>query len=66
MIGAGYKQAIVTLVERKNGMALLGKVPFKQADLVAQAIEQRLKPYKSVAKTLDTGQREGILASPTD
>jgi transposase, IS30 family len=52
VIGAGYKQAIVTLVERKSGMALLAKVPFKRADLVAQAIEQRLKPYTSVAKTL--------------
>jgi IS30 family transposase len=31
---------------------LLAKVPFKRADLVAQAIEQRLKPYTSVAKTL--------------
>jgi len=27
-------------------------VPFKRADLVAQAIEQRLKPYLSLAKTL--------------
>jgi IS30 family transposase len=48
VIGAGHKQAIVTLVERKSGMA----VPFKRADLVAQAIEQRLIPYVSVAKTL--------------
>jgi transposase, IS30 family len=39
-------------VERKSGMALLAKVPFKRADLVAQAIEERLKPYTSVAKTL--------------
>jgi IS30 family transposase len=52
VIGAGHKQAIVTLVERKSGMALLAKVLFKRADLVAQAIEQRLKPYVSVAKTL--------------
>jgi IS30 family transposase len=52
VIGAGHKQAIVTLVERKVGMALLAKVPFKRADLVAQAIEQRLKSYVSVAKTL--------------
>ena len=52
VIGAGHKQAIVTLVERKSGMGLLAKVPFKRADLVAQAIEQRLKPYASLAKTL--------------
>jgi IS30 family transposase len=28
LIGAGHKQVIVTLVERKSDMALLGKVPF--------------------------------------
>jgi len=50
LIVAGHKQAILTLVERKSGMALLAKVPFKRADLVAQAIEQRLKPYVSLAK----------------
>jgi IS30 family transposase len=35
VIGAGHKQAIVTLVECKSGMALLAKVPFEWADLVA-------------------------------
>jgi transposase, IS30 family len=52
VIGAGQKQAIVTLVDRKSGMALLAKIPFKRADLLAQAIKQRLKPYVSLAKTL--------------
>jgi len=39
-------------------MTLLAKEPFKRADLVAQAIEQRLKPYVSLAKilTLDNGK----------
>jgi IS30 family transposase len=31
----------VTLVERKSGMALFAKVPFKRADLVAEAIARR-------------------------
>jgi IS30 family transposase len=48
----------VTLVERKSGMALLAKVPFKRADLVAQAIEECLKPYTSVAKTLTQDYRK--------
>jgi len=52
VIGAGHKQAILTLVERKSGMALLAKVPFKRADLVAQAMDQRQNPYVCVAKTL--------------
>lgn len=38
---------IVTLIERKSGMVLLAKVSFRLADLVAQVIEQRLKPYGS-------------------
>jgi len=39
-------------------MTLLANEPFKRADLVAQAIEQRLKPYVSLAKilTLDNGK----------
>jgi IS30 family transposase len=59
VIGAGDKQAIVTMLVRKSGMALLAKAPFKRADLVAQAIEQRLKPYTSVVKTLthDNGKK---------
>lgn len=58
VIGEGHKQAILTLVECKSGIALLAKVPFKRANLVALAIEQLLKPYVSVAKTLtmDSGK----------
>ena len=33
-------------------MALLAKVPFKRVDSVAQAIEQQIKTYVSLAKTL--------------
>lgn len=39
VVGAGHKQAIVTLVERKICVALLVKVPVKRPDLVAQAID---------------------------
>jgi IS30 family transposase len=52
VIGAAHKQAIVTLVERKSGFALLAKVPNKSADLVGRAIEAKLKPLNSRVKTL--------------
>jgi IS30 family transposase len=52
VIGAAHKQAIVTLVERKNGFAVLAKVPNKSADLVGRAIEAKLKPLNSRVKTL--------------
>jgi IS30 family transposase len=42
VIGVRHRLAIVTLVERKSGMTLLAKLPFKRADLVDQAIEERL------------------------
>ncbi len=52
IIGAAHKQAIVTLVERKSGFAVLAKVPNKSADLVSWAIEAKLKPLNSRVKTL--------------
>lgn len=52
VIGAAHKLAIVTLVERKSGFALLAKVPNKSADLVGRAIEAKLKPLNSRVKTL--------------
>jgi IS30 family transposase len=52
VIGAAHKQAIVTLVERKSGFAVLAKVPNKSADLVGRAIEAKLKPLNSRVKTL--------------
>ena len=52
MIGAGHQQAIVTLVERKSGYALLRKVTNKSAELVSQAIEAALKPLAVKVKTL--------------
>jgi IS30 family transposase len=44
VIGAAHKHAIVTLVERKSGFALLAKVSNKTADLVGRAIEAKLMP----------------------
>jgi IS30 family transposase len=52
VIGAAHKQAIVTLVERKSGFAVLAEVPNKSADLVGRAIEAKLKPLNSRVKTL--------------
>ncbi len=52
VIGAAHKQAIVTLVERKSGFALLSKVSNKSADLVSRAIEDKLKHLSSRVKTL--------------
>ena len=52
VIGAGHQQAIVTLVERKSGYALLRKVTNKSAELVSQAIEAALKPLAVKVKTL--------------
>ncbi|MBO0943994.1 IS30 family transposase, partial [Acidovorax temperans] len=47
-----HKQAIVTLVERKSGYAVLAKVSNKTADLVGQAIEDKLGPLAARVKTL--------------
>ena len=52
VIGAAHKQAIVTLVERKSGYALLVKVPHKSAHLVGRAIEDKFKDLGSRVKTL--------------
>jgi IS30 family transposase len=49
---SAHKQAIVTLVERKSGFALLAKVCKKTADLVGRAIEAKLMPLNSRVKTL--------------
>ena len=52
VIGAAHKQAIVTLVERKSGFAVLAKVSNKTTDLVRRAIVIKLKPLCSRVKTL--------------
>ena len=64
VIGAAHKQAIVTLVERKGGFAVLAKVPSKSADLVGRAIEARLLPLNSPGKDFEGGQRQRVCGSP--
>ena len=52
VIGAAHKQAVVTLVERKSGYALIAKVSNKTSDLVSQAIITQLNPVTPLVKTL--------------
>jgi len=52
VIGAAHKQAIVTVVERKSGYAVMAKVSNKTSDLVGSAIIQALKPFEARVKTL--------------
>lgn len=52
IIGKGQKQAIVSMVERKSGYAVLAKVPRKTADRVSTAIITSLKPIAAIVKTL--------------
>ena len=52
VIGAAHKKAIVTLVERKSGYALIAKVSNKSSDLVSQAIIIKLHSMTPLVKTL--------------
>lgn len=52
VIGAGHKQAIVSLVERKSGLAILARVPNKTAEMVSQAIIDRLSAMRDRVKTI--------------
>jgi IS30 family transposase len=52
LIGKRHKHAIVSLVERKSGYAILAKVENKTADLVSTAIIERLKPIAKRVQTL--------------
>lgn len=52
VIGKAHQQAIVSLVERKSGYAVLAKVYNKTADLVSAAIIERLAPFASKVSTL--------------
>jgi IS30 family transposase len=49
----------VTVVERKNGYAVMAKVSNKTADLVGAAIIEALSPMKARVKTLtyDNGKK---------
>jgi IS30 family transposase len=52
VIGAGHKQAIVTLVERKSGFVVLAHVTRKTSDMVSQAIIAGLTPLAHRVKTV--------------
>jgi len=52
VIGANHKQAIMTVVERKSGYAVMAKVSNKTSDLVGAAIIKVLKPFQARVKTL--------------
>jgi len=52
IIGKGQRQAIVTLTERKSRFALLGKVPRRSAELVAETVVQLLRPFQDKSETI--------------
>ncbi|MFM8860837.1 MAG: IS30 family transposase, partial [Methylocystis sp.] len=52
LIGKGHKQAIVSLVERKSGYAILKKVSRKTSELVCSAIIEGLQPISGKVKTI--------------
>ena len=52
IIDANHKQAIVTVVERKSGYAVMAKVTNKTSALVSSAIVDKLKPLAARVKTL--------------
>ncbi len=54
VIGAGQKQALVTINERISRYSLIAHVAFKTAELVSQAMIAMLKPYSLCVHTLTT------------
>ncbi len=62
VIGAKHKGAIVTVVERKSGYAVIAKVSNKTADLVSGAIISMLKPFEARVKTLAYGNGKEFCA----
>jgi IS30 family transposase len=52
IIGKNYQQAIVTLNDRASGVLKMKKVPSKQADLVAKAINEMLEEWTPFIHTL--------------
>lgn len=58
VIGAAHQQAIVTLVERKSGYAVLAKIRNKTSDLVNSAIIAQLAPLTQLVKTLTFDNRK--------
>ena len=54
VIGAGQKQALVTINERLSRYSLIAHVPFKTAALVSAAITTMLTPFAACVHTLTT------------
>ena len=54
VIGAGQKQALVTINERISRYALIAHVPFKTAALISEAMIAMLTPFSMCAHTLTT------------
>lgn len=52
LIGKNHRQAIVSLTERKSGLALIHKVERKTAQAVGEAITRLLKPHQRKVFTL--------------
>ena len=51
VLGASHKGAVVTMVERKSGYAVMAKVSNKTSALVSSAIVDKLKPMAAKVKT---------------
>jgi len=54
VIGAGQKQALVTINERTSRYSLIAHVPFKTAKAVSDAMIAMLKPFSMCVHTLTT------------
>lgn len=54
VIGAGQKQALVTINERTSRYALIAHVPFKTAQAVSDAMIALLNPFSTCVHTLTT------------
>jgi IS30 family transposase len=52
VIGAKHRGAVVTIVERKRGYAVMAKVEKKTSELVSSAIVDNLQPLAARVKTL--------------
>ncbi|BCO29996.1 IS30 family transposase [Thiohalobacter sp. COW1] len=52
VVGKGHKQAIVSLTERKSRLALIAKVPTKEADGVKDAVLALLRPLAAHVHTI--------------
>ena len=52
VIGKNHKSAILTIVERKSGFALLRKLPSKEAAVTAEQLVEALLPIKEYVHTI--------------